>query len=148
MQESFLDSNYRPVTANQDITVYRVFGRNANAQGAFVSTSPALNKIQAKIDAALLPEWKNTRAYEAEILIPKGTQLDIGKVAPQTIESTDTVVLEGLSDQLLITWHHSAQKEGVLELIPIKQHQASGAVQGTLHPSQQGGMELWGGGVR
>lgn len=60
-----------------------------------------INKVQAKIDATLLPEWKNTRAYEAEVLVPKGTQLDIGKVAPQTIESTGTV-LDGLSDQLLM----------------------------------------------
>ncbi len=101
VQESFLDSNYRTVITNEDITVYRVFGGNANPQGAFVTTSPALNKIQAKIDAALLPAWKNTRAHEAEILIPKGTRLDIGKVAPQTIESTGTV-LDGLSDQLLM----------------------------------------------
>ncbi len=101
MQESFLDSNYRTVVTNEEITVYRVFGGSADVQGAFVTTTPALNKIQAKIDAALLPEWKNTRAYEAEILIPKGTKLDIGRVAPQTIKSTGTV-LNGLTDQLLM----------------------------------------------
>ena len=55
-----------------------MFGGNANAQGAFASTSPALNRIQAKIDAALLPEWKNTRVFEAEIVVPQGTELNIG----------------------------------------------------------------------
>ena len=101
VQESFLDSNYRSVVTNEEITVYRVFGGNANAQGAFVTTSPASNKIQAKIDAALLPEWKNSRIYEAEIVIPKGTKLHVGKVAPQTIKSSGTV-LDGESDQLLM----------------------------------------------
>jgi hypothetical protein len=101
ISESFLDSNYRTVITNEDLTVYRVFGGKANAQGGFVTTSPALNKIQAKIDAALLPEWKNTRAFEAEILVPKGTVLNIGKVAPQTIKSSGTV-LEGLADQILM----------------------------------------------
>jgi len=101
VQESFLDSNYRSVVTNEEITVYRVFGGNANAQGAFVTTSPTSNKIQAKIDAALLPEWKNSRTYEAEIVIPKGTKLHVGKVAPQTIKSSGTV-LDGESDQLLM----------------------------------------------
>lgn len=51
---------------------------------------------------ALLPEWKNTRVYEAEITIPKGTKLNVGKVAPQTIKSTGTV-LEGGADQILMS---------------------------------------------
>ncbi|MBW3199341.1 hypothetical protein KUV36_16570 [Marinobacter hydrocarbonoclasticus] len=62
---------------------------------------PAGNRIQSKIDSALLPEWKNSREYEAEIIIPKGTKLDIGKVAPQTIDETGTV-LKGGADQVLL----------------------------------------------
>ena len=99
--ESFTDGEYRTVVTNEDITVYRVYGGNAKQGGAFVSTSPAQNKIQAKVDAALLPSWKNTRAHEAEILIPKGTKLNVGKVAPQTIESTGTT-LKGGADQILM----------------------------------------------
>lgn len=101
IKESFLDSNYRTVITNRDIMVYRVFGGQAEAGGAFVSTSPARNRIQAKVDAALLPNWRNTRMYEARIKIPKGTILQIGKVAPQTIESTGTI-LEGGVDQVLM----------------------------------------------
>jgi len=74
-------------------------GGKAQASGGFVSTSPSLNKIQAKVDAALLPEWKNTRAFEAEIIVPRGTRLNIGKVAPQKIGSTGTVFTGG-ADQL------------------------------------------------
>lgn len=68
--------------------------------GSFVSTSPALNKIQAKIDSALLPEWKNTRKFEATLKIPKGTILQIGKVEKQIMKSG--AVLEGGADQILL----------------------------------------------
>ena len=54
-----------------------------------------------KIDSALLPEWGGTREFEAEIVVPKGTVLNIGKVAPQTIKSTGTV-LKGGADQVLL----------------------------------------------
>lgn len=100
-KESFLDSNYRTVRTTEDIKVYRVFGGSAKPGGAFVTTEPALSKIQAKIDAALLPEWKNTRQFEAEIIIPKGTVLSVGKVAPQTIVSSGTI-LAGNVDQVLM----------------------------------------------
>ncbi|MBC1639995.1 hypothetical protein IA822_04310 [Listeria welshimeri] len=59
------------------------------------------SRIDTKIETALLPEWKNSRMYEAEIIIPKGQQLNIGKVAPQTIESTGTI-LSGGADQILM----------------------------------------------
>ena len=115
--ESFTDSEYRTVVTNEDIVVYRVYGGNAKLGGSFVSTSPAPNKIQAKIDAALLPEWKNTRQLEAEIVIPSGTTLNIGKVAPQTIKSTGTV-LSGGADQILMprdwpeTWVSGVREVG------------------------------------
>ena len=39
------------------------------------------------------------------------------------------------------SWHHQTQKPTKIELIPRGQHQASGAVQNTLHPNQQGGFK-------
>jgi hypothetical protein len=53
---------------------------------------------------------------------------------------------DGTPASVGLTWHHSAQREGILELVPIDHHRAPGPVQTTLHPNQQGGMELWGGG--
>ena len=47
------------------------------------------------------PEWKNTRMYEVEIRIPKGETLSIGKVAPQKISLSGTV-LKGGADQILL----------------------------------------------
>ena len=47
-------------------------GGHSDAGGDFVTSSPVQNRIQAKIDTELLPEWKNTRRYEVEIRISKG----------------------------------------------------------------------------
>ena len=99
--ESFTDSNYRTVITTEEITLYRTFGGYSDAGGGFVTTTPASNRIQAKIDTALLPEWKNTRQYEAVIKIPKGVELNIGKVAPQTINSSG-FILKGGADQVLL----------------------------------------------
>ncbi|BCB02170.1 hypothetical protein KH172YL63_03030 [Bacillus sp. KH172YL63] len=80
LKETFTDSQYRTVITNENITVYRTYGGKANPKGAFATTTPASNRINSKIDSALLPEWKNNREYEAVIEIPKGTELNIGKV--------------------------------------------------------------------
>ncbi|MER2010461.1 MAG: HNH endonuclease, partial [Psychrobacillus sp.] len=45
-----------------------------------------------------------------------------------------------------VTWHHHAEYEGVLQLVPRNQHQAKGPIQQILHPEGRGGMENWGGG--
>jgi Pretoxin HINT domain/DNase/tRNase domain of colicin-like bacteriocin len=45
-----------------------------------------------------------------------------------------------------LTWHHDAYSPGNLQLIPRVDHQAPGPVQNTLHPNQQGGRQIWGGG--
>ncbi|MCF6437015.1 hypothetical protein [Pseudoalteromonas sp. MMG022] len=101
IEESFLDDTFRTVRADTDLTLYRVFGGHAEAGGGFVSTLPAGSRIQSKIDAALLPEWKNSRMYEAEIIVPKGSVLSIGKVKPQTIQES-SYVLDGMADQVLL----------------------------------------------
>lgn len=80
--------------------MYRSFGYNAEAGGAFATSSPALNRIQVKVDSAILPEWKNTLRYEAEIVIPKGSILNIGRVEKQfTISGAR---LAGDADQFLL----------------------------------------------
>ncbi|MEI7265053.1 RHS repeat-associated core domain-containing protein, partial [Pectobacterium carotovorum] len=45
-----------------------------------------------------------------------------------------------------LTWHHHPEKPGVMQLVPLSQHQAPGVVQETLHPGGKGGMYNWGGG--
>ena len=47
-----------------------------------------------------MPEWKNTLRYEAEIVVPKGTILEIGKVGEQYTMSG--AKLAGGADQFLL----------------------------------------------
>lgn len=44
------------------------------------------------------------------------------------------------------SWHHHPCRKGVLQLVPMSQHQAPGPVQAVLHPGGQGGKQNWGGG--
>ncbi len=99
--ETFTDSEYKTVMTTEEIKLYRTFGGRAKELGAFATTTPAQTRIDSKIETALLPEWGNSREFEIEITIPKGTILNIGKVAPQTIESTGTT-LSGGADQILL----------------------------------------------
>ncbi|EOG9422198.1 hypothetical protein ACLLEW_000957 [Listeria monocytogenes] len=119
IKDSFLDGNYRTVKTTEEITVYRVFGGNAKSTGSFVTTDKAISRIDAKIDMALLPGWKNTRMYEAEIIIPKGQQINIGKVAPQAIESTGTI-LKGGVDQIVLPRNWSSDWIINIKSVPNK----------------------------
>ena len=101
IKNTFTDGNYRTVETLEDVKVYRTYGGKAKQNGGYATTSPAKSRIDSKIDSALLPEWGNSRKYEIEITIPKGQQLNIGKVAPQTIEGPGTK-LSGGADQVLL----------------------------------------------
>jgi hypothetical protein len=101
------------------VVVYRTFGGRADAGGSFATTFPAANRIQAKIDYALLPEWGSTRMYEAKIIIPQGTVINIGKTAPQTIKSTGTVLTGGV-DQILLPKNWPLEWIKEIRIVPAK----------------------------
>ncbi len=111
LKKTYTDGQYRTVITNEIIRVYRTFGGKAGVDGAFATTVPASNRITSKIDSALLPEWKNSRQYEAVIEIPKGTELNIGKVEQQMTQ-TETV-FKGGGDQILLpqNWPNEWIKE-------------------------------------
>lgn len=69
-----------------------------------------------EIDSAILPEWKNTPQYEAEIVVPKGTTLQVGKVASQVTKGG--TVLSGGADQILLPqgWDDATWIKNVREL--------------------------------
>lgn len=100
--ESFLDGKFRTVVTDRPITVYRAYGGNANMLGSFVTTNPVATKESARESLALLPSWGNTIQKEVKICIPKGTRLNIGKVAPQ--EENGRVYIGG-ADQIKIMDH-------------------------------------------
>ena len=54
--DTYKDGQYRTVVTNEEITVYRAFGYNAEAGGAFATSNPAINRVQTKVDSAILPE--------------------------------------------------------------------------------------------
>ncbi len=116
--ESFTDGNYRTVITNDNVTLYRTFGGRADAGGGFATTMPASNRIQAKIDTALLPEWGNTRMYEATIEIPKGEVLNIGKVAEQYTKTGTKLV--GQADQVLLPQNWPLEWIKEIRVVPSK----------------------------
>jgi hypothetical protein len=97
---TFADGEYRTVETTEDVTLYRVYGHSAEQGGAFATTSSSGNRINAAMESALLPEWKNSREFEATIEVPAGQILNIGTVAPQTTMSG--AVLPGGADQILL----------------------------------------------
>lgn len=49
----------------------------------------------------MLPAWKNTRQCEPTILVPRGTILQIGEVAPQVTKS-GAIIVAGKADQIIL----------------------------------------------
>ncbi|SFX61921.1 hypothetical protein SAMN04487866_11418 [Thermoactinomyces sp. DSM 45891] len=121
---TFTDSNYRTVVTNEEITLYRVYGnkegeRGALKVGSFATTSPAKSRVQVQRDSALLPEWGNTMEKEVTITIPKGTTINIGKVAPQTAKDTG-IEYPGGGDQILLPYPAKEEWFGATRDVPIK----------------------------
>lgn len=110
---SFLNAEYRTYETTKEITLYRLFGsfkddvddkeespRGARVNGIYATTEFAESIIDAKIRLALEPVWKNPKMYEAKILVPVGTRISVGKVAPVILKSE--TVLAGHADQILL----------------------------------------------
>ncbi|WP_417554835.1 hypothetical protein [Microbacterium sp.] len=97
---TFTDGEYRTVETTEAVTLYRVYGHSAEQGGAFATTSTSGNRVNAAMESALLPEWKNSREFEATLEVPAGQILNIGTVAPQTTMSG--AVLPGGADQILL----------------------------------------------
>ncbi|MBN8209820.1 hypothetical protein JI666_13770 [Bacillus sp. NTK071] len=72
----------------------------AKIHGSFITIIPAVNRINAKVNTALLPDWKNSRQYEAVIEVPKGEVLNIGRVEKQNTKTG--ALLKGDADQVLL----------------------------------------------
>lgn len=98
---TFKDGCYRTVETTEDITLYRVYGDSAGKQGCFLTTQIPKDRMDSKMNSALLAEWNNSRKYYCEVEVPKGTILNIGKVAEQKTASGDT--LDGGADQILVS---------------------------------------------
>lgn len=107
--DSFLNGEYVTVQTTEELILYRIYGEykkgdgtivGAKLCGAFASTEFAESSIEVKVRLALDPKWLSTKMYEIKILVPTGTILNIGKVAPMTTLSG--TILEGGADQILL----------------------------------------------
>ncbi|MCZ4283164.1 hypothetical protein O4H49_20470, partial [Kiloniella laminariae] len=97
--KTFKNAEYATAKTIVETPVYRKFGGSdsqAKANGGFVTTERNLGRDET----AVYPKWNNTR-FEAEIIIPKGTQIHIGRVAPQPIGETNPKYRGG-ADQVLL----------------------------------------------
>jgi len=103
---SFRNGEYETYITKQDIILYRVYGltpsgkAGAKQLGSFATTEFAESRIDVKMRLALDPQWKNALYIEEKIMVPKGTTLNIGIVAPVTLLSG--TVLDGGADQVLL----------------------------------------------
>ena len=103
---SFKAGIYKTYITTAEIYLYRTYGRGysknkgAGWNGSYASTEFAESRIDVKIRLALKPEWFNTRLAEEKILVPIGTKISVGVVAP-VILNTGTV-LDGGAEQVLL----------------------------------------------
>lgn len=106
---SFLHKQYQTYKTLDELILYRVFGlysqtngdiKGAKSSGGYASTEFAESLIDAKMRLALDLEWFSTKSYEEKILLPKGSVINVGIVAPVTLKTG--TVLPGGADQVLL----------------------------------------------
>ena len=100
IKKSFQDREYKTVTTDEPVTIYRVYGGKADADGSFATTEKPFDALSSKMDSALKPEWGNSKMNYEEITIPEGTEINIGKVEKQYTPNGQE--LSGGADQVLL----------------------------------------------
>ena len=109
LASTFLNKQYHTCKTLDELILYRVFGlygrangkvEGARSSGGYASTEFAESLIDAKLRLALDPKWFSTKAYEEKILLPKGSIINVGIVAPVTLKTG--AVLPGGADQILL----------------------------------------------
>lgn len=107
--ETFKDRWYKTAVNTKPIILYRVWGKvkrgdlytvGADYSGSYATTEFAESKIDVKLRLSLNPKWKNPRLYECKILVPSGTKLNIGTVAPITLDNG--TIFDGGADQIIL----------------------------------------------
>ncbi|QPG04610.1 hypothetical protein IT774_10225 [Salinimonas marina] len=72
-------------------------GEQAKANGGFATTV----QNASRSDTAVFQQWSNQR-FEAELDIPKGSLINVGKVARQTSKSGKRTYHKGGADQVIL----------------------------------------------
>lgn len=108
--KSFMNESYETYVTINNLVLYRVYGRfkrknqekifGAKLTGAFATTEFAESVYDVKMRMALDQLWGNPKMFEAKILLPTETTINIGRVAPVTSKSG--TVFTGGADQILL----------------------------------------------
>lgn len=93
--DTFRSSSYFETVLDEPLKVYRVYGREAGELGSYCSRVKTTGPGQATLDAALLPNFRNTAQKVAEITIPAGTKIFEGVASPQAIRSAGSNIKIG-----------------------------------------------------
>jgi len=100
LRNTFADGEYATVITNESVRLYRKFGGTGNqakVDGGFASTVQGASRSET----AVFKQWSTMR-FEAQIDVPEGQVLNIGKVAAQRSASGNRVYHSGGADQVLL----------------------------------------------
>jgi hypothetical protein len=100
IRSTFRDGQYATVETTSPVRLFRKFGgtgSQAKANGGFATTV----QNASRSETAVFQQWSNQR-FEAQLDIPENSVLNIGKVAPQTSRSGNSVYHRGEADQVLL----------------------------------------------
>ncbi|MGB4774263.1 MAG: fibronectin type III domain-containing protein, partial [Daejeonella sp.] len=81
IKESFLDNYYYTAEALENVSTFRRFGGGENQAKLFNEFSTTESML-SRSDLAIMKKW-STMQFEAEIIVEKGTKLNLGKIASQ-----------------------------------------------------------------
>lgn len=93
--DTFRSSSYFETVLEEPLKVYRVYGGEAGELGSYWSRVKPTGPGQATLDAALLPNFRNSAQKVAEVTIPAGTKIFEGVASPQVIDSTGSNIKIG-----------------------------------------------------
>ncbi len=83
---TFLGQKYSTYVLQRDTTMYRA-GNETRSLGEFFTLERPSSEIQVRIDSAVMPQWPEggTSVIDTgyEVLVPNGTIIHVGEVAPQ-----------------------------------------------------------------
>ena len=71
--DTFRSGSYTSITSEKPVKLYRVYGGNADQLGSYWTTTKPSGPLQASLDSALDPAWRNTANHWVEVTLPSGT---------------------------------------------------------------------------
>lgn len=97
--DNFRGGSYTASFTSENVTLYRVYGGEANMLGPYWTRTKPSGPLQSQLDSALIPSWGNTANNVVSIDVPKNTQIFEGIAGPQ---STGVSQLIGGGNQVYI----------------------------------------------